>query len=547
MPRKRGIDKSSPPTDPDPPLPSIPKRRKPTSKPTRSTQPGQVGSAHALDNVTASLETFSLDAYAQPQGGTVPHDQYGPTAGPTPGQYLPYPSNHPERPGTYQSAQYGQSRTYQSAGYGQSGTNPSAPYGQHSSAYTSDQPRQSGTYPSDPPRQSGTYPSAGYGQPVINPSAPYGQHSSAFPSSQHGQYGAYTSDQPGQSGTYPSAGYGTSGINPSAQFGQSVTYPSAGYGQSLTNPSAQYGQSLTYPSAQYGQSLTYPSAGYGQHSAYPPSQHGQYGAYASDEPGQQQSHLWDDAKYQKLIDFKEQYDMEHGKWNLIAEAMSTEFKQNITSHDCERRWNSEEGKAKRKFLAANPTSFDRSAPSDVGWSQKEEDELVWLKGQYDHRKDKWALVAQGLYRAKFFRHTADDCQKRWNNKLKATAKNLKPEDWSEEEDNRLTELVKGYKKWDTLTGWDEISEQMSLAGPRRAPENHRTRWQEIRGPANFGDYTEAEENLILTFGSQFKPDELADILERQLHSIRDPDHIRATRDRLAKGYGRIFKAGQRRG
>ena len=132
-----------------------------------------------------------------------------------------------------------------------------------------------------------------------------------------------------------------------------------------------------------------------------------------------------------------------------------------------------------------------------------------------------------MYRAGFINHTEDDFEKRWINVLQARNPDFMPEDWSKEEDNRLTELVKNFDKWDTLNGWQEISEQMRSEGVRRAPENCRTRWQEtLRGPAKIGDWAKDEEKLLVDFNSQYSTVELVDLLERRLQSIRSVEHCK---------------------
>ena len=441
--RKRHVDKSSPTTDPDPPLPSVTKRHRPASKPTHSTQPGQGRSADALEQVTASLASVSVGAPVHPQVGTVPqHDRWGPIAAATPGSW------------SYDQAE--QSRTNLSAGYGQSGTHPSAGYGQ-SSAYLSS---QSERYPA--------YPSVQPGQP------------SAYPSVQPGQYPAYPSFQPGQ-----------------------------------------------YP--------TYPSVQPGQYEGLPSSQHGKYEAYPSGELGQY-SRLWEDAEDERLVYYTEQYDRKRNKWALIAEAMSTEFKQDIKPLDCEKRWNSDEGKAKREFLVDRSALEDEdwSQRKNEDWSQREDDELVYLKGEYDHEYKKWAFVVRGMARATFNR-TELSCRDRWNYTLKAKNPNLKLKDWSKEDDDRLTKLVKNFRAWNTLNPWDMISEQMGMLGSRRVPEYCRARWQDtLRGPANFGDWSKAEEKILLEFDSTRNIVELIDLLERGAHSIRTSDFVRAKLAKLRK-------------
>ena len=223
----------------------------------------------------------------------------------------------------------------------------------------------------------------------------------------------------------------------------------------------------------------------------------------------------------------------------IAKAMSTKFKQNITPFECERHWDSTGFRAKREFLAANPDSSDSSS-EDENWSPDENKQLVYLKGQYDHKheEDKWALIAQGLYDAGFTKRTEDDCYAHWRTKLEAKTKIFKPEEWSEEEDKRLTKLVKNFREWNTLNPWVVISEQMSMLGFRRATENCRTRWQEtLRGPANYGNWAPEEEDLLLEYHSRCQIEELVDLLERRLHSIRSVDFCRDKLQRLKKASG----------
>ena len=149
-----------------------------------------------------------------------------------------------------------------------------------------------------------------------------------------------------------------------------------------------------------------------------------------------------------------------------------------------------------------------------------------------------------MHRASFTSHTEEDCRKRWENVLKAIATNFKPEDWSENEDNRLTKLVENFDEWDTCNGWQEISEQMRLAGSPRAPESCRTRWQEtLRGPANLGVWAKNEENFLLDFGSQYRIHELVDLLERRFHSIRNEQQVR-NKLRLLEKNGPAFTASQ---
>ena len=118
--------------------------------------------------------------------------------------------------------------------------------------------------------------------------------------------------------------------------------------------------------------------------------------------------------------------------------------------------------------------------------------------------------------AGFSNRTKRDYEKRWIDVLKP-----RTEEFKLEENNRLTKLVKNFDKWDTLNGWEEISEQMVLAGFHLSPENCRTRWQEtLRGPARIGAWAEDEEKLLEDYESQYDIVELVDLLERRLRSIR---------------------------
>ena len=254
--------------------------------------------------------------------------------------------------------------------------------------------------------------------------------------------------------------------------------------------------------------------------------------------GQYRSRHWRGAEDEKLVYLKGQYDNQRDKWAHIAKALSKEVEQDITADDCERRWKHAELKAKRELFAANPASFDWSASEDETWSREEDEELVWLMGEYHNKRDKWARITQGMYRARFTNHIEDDFEKRWKDVLKERNTNFKPAGWSKEEDNRLTELVKKFDQWDTLNGWQEISEQMRSAGSPRAPENCRTRWQEtLRGPANFGDWAEDEEQLLDDGDSQYDIFELVDLLERRLKSKRSVEHCKQKLYKLRQGLG----------
>ena len=194
-------------------------------------------------------------------------------------------------------------------------------------------------------------------------------------------------------------------------------------------------------------------------------------------------------------------------------------------------------KAKLEFFAANPESSDSSS-EDEPWSRDEDEQLVYLKGQYDHKDNEWELIAQGLYNAGFTNRTKSDCDKRWTNKLAAKTKIPKPEEWSKEEDKRLTKLVKDFQNWNAnkpWESWDLISEQMSMFGFRRAAENCRTHWRDnLRGAANYGEWAKVEEDLLLECYEQYKIEEIVDLLERRLHSIRTVDFCGDKLRRLAE-------------
>ena len=269
-----------------------------------------------------------------------------------------------------------------------------------------------------------------------------------------------------------------SGTHLSAGYGQSGTNPSAGYDQSGTNLSAQY------PFPQYEQSVTNLSAG------YPPSQYGQSGKIPS-------------ARY-------EQY----------RPIPSSPFTTNL------------------------PPSAQPPVPriKQGRWSEKEDDEIAFLRGEYLGTSKMWALTAGGMYRAFRTEYSEEDCQTRWD-AIKASYPNDRPKSWSQAEDDRLTQLVKAFDKWDnykwddTLSGWHHISEQMR---PRRAPEICRIRWQQtLRGPASSGAFTEDEVNFLSTdFALQCPIVELTDILEHHFHSIREPLSVRnkqlSIREKIAK-------------
>ena len=190
-------------------------------------------------------------------------------------------------------------------------------------------------------------------------------------------------------------------------------------------------------------------------------------------------------------------------------------------------------KAKQKPLAAKPVSSDwsASAHNEPGqqqsrdWKDVEDEMLVSLKRKYDKKGDKWAHIAKELSEEFKQNITSDDCQRRWDAQQREMAKQ---ESWArEEENNRLTEFVRNFDKWDTLNGWEEISKQMTLARLHLSPENCRRRWQEtLRGPAKIGDWTKAEEELLKDFNSQHSTVELVDLLEHRLKSIRSVEHCK---------------------
>lgn len=299
-------------------------------------------------------------------------------------------------------------------------------------------------------------------------------------------------------------------------------------------PSSQYGQYPAYP----GPYPVYSSDQPEQYPDNPSSQYGQYLAYPSNQPGQHNAYQYEQTHFYPNPTNPSPY-LNKPPATGVGTASATPVAHHPETRDPTRS---------RRATAPQPSSGEeprrqgrepgqqQSRHADDGtWSRAEDKELVWLKGEYDtYRKKAW-LTAQGMYRAGFNR-TEEECEKRWNNVLKAINPNFEPKDWSKDEDNWLTELVKNFDKWDTLNGWEEISDQMRAAGSRRAPENCRGRWQEtLRGPAKTGDWEEDEEKFLIDFHSQYSIVELVDLLERKFHSIRSVDQCARKRFRLRQG------------
>ena len=134
------------------------------------------------------------------------------------------------------------------------------------------------------------------------------------------------------------------------------------------------------------------------------------------------------------------------------------------------------------------TAIDSSRGNYVRFSQEEDDRLKKLVAMYGTN---WPTIAEQMPG-----RDAKQCADRWNHHLKHPA--IKKEPFTQEEDNRLKELVAKHG----TKNWSFIAKQM---GNERAPRSYRERWVNNLSLdiTKKGPFTQEEDELLMQKFQEF--------------------------------------------